>query len=220
TELAAGDFSLFETMLWSKGYLWLREHMERMASSASALGFPWNWAEAAGCLEKVEEGLRVSGGRFKVRFTLSRDGSFGSDCEPVEHSLSLSPLRLCLAGDRVDSSNPLVKHKTTERGLYDRYFAAAMQKGFGEVLFRNERGELCEGAISSLFIRRGIRFSTPPLSSGLLPGVYRRYFLATRPSAAEKTLTLQDLHDADMIYIGNSVRGLRPAIFTGDEISA
>jgi para-aminobenzoate synthetase / 4-amino-4-deoxychorismate lyase len=220
SELAAGEFSLFETILWSGAYLWLPRHLDRMAGSASALGFRWDRNGAAMHLETLHKSLRASGGRFKVRLFLSRDGAFTSDCEPVEHSTSAAPIRLCLAADRLDSSDPLARHKTTRREMYDRYFASAQRQGYGDVLFLNERGEVCEGAISTLFIRKGSRFFTPPLSSGLLDGVYRRYFLETRPDASEKTLALQELLDADMVYAANSVRGLRRAIFTGDRLSA
>jgi para-aminobenzoate synthetase / 4-amino-4-deoxychorismate lyase len=217
--LSGKDVALFETMLWSQGYLLLTEHLDRMAFSAGLLGFSWNREEAQHFLDALQDELRVSGQRFKVRFTLLRDGSFTSEREVIDHATPHALLRLCVAGERVDSSNPLAMHKTTERGVFDRYFASATEKGYDEVVFLNERGEVCEGAISSLFMLRNNRFYTPPLSSGLLPGVFRRYFLATRPSAVEKILMLQDLLDADMIYIGNSVRGLRPAIFTGDQIS-
>jgi para-aminobenzoate synthetase / 4-amino-4-deoxychorismate lyase len=220
SDLRGKDVALFETMLWSEGYFLLPEHLDRMAFSAGLLGFTWNPEDAQRFLDTLQEELRVSGGRFRVRFTLSSDGSFSAEHEAIDHAMPHSLLRLCVAGERLDSSNPLVMHKTTERGVYDRYFASAAEKGYDEVVFLNERGEVCEGAISSIFILRNNRFYTPPLSSGLLPGVFRRYFLATRPSAAEKRLTLQDLFDADMIYIGNSVRGLRPAIFTGDQITA
>jgi para-aminobenzoate synthetase/4-amino-4-deoxychorismate lyase len=95
----------------------------------------------------------------------------------------------------------------------------ALENGYDEVLFLNERGELTEGAISNLFIRKGQQFFTPPVSSGLLNGIYRQYFLATRSFASEKLITLTDLLSADNIYIANSVRGLRPALFTGDRLS-
>ncbi len=220
SDLAAGDFSLFETILWAGEFLWLEEHLQRMASSAETLGFAFTKDAALLFLRKLEDELHSSGRRFRVRFTLSRDGSFSSASDPVEPSLPEPPVSLCLARDRVDSSDPLILHKTTRRELYDRYFAAAAEQGYADAIFLNERGELCEGAISSIFIRMGERYFTPPIPSGLLPGVFRSYFLSTRPGASEKVLTLQDLFGADMVCIGNSVRGLRQAIFTGRQISA
>jgi len=53
------------------------------------------------------------------------------------------------------------------------------------------------------------RWFTPPASCGLLPGVYRRYLLETRPDIAQRVLTLDDLRSADAVYLCNAVRGLR-----------
>src|SRR5262249_8355657 len=90
-------------------------------------------------------------------------------------------------------------------------YARATAEGFDEVLFLNERNELTEGAISNLFIRRKGRLLTPPLTSGLLPGIYRRHILETDPTAEEAILTLEDLQTADANSICNSARGMNQA---------
>jgi len=209
---------LFESILWSGSYVWLQDHLERITSSAQVLGFPCEKKSAVIILTNLEKDLRQSGKRFKVRLSLSCKGVFSVGYEALEVLNSVVPVKLCLAADRTDSSQPLLYHKTTSRELYDRYYALARKKGYEEVLFLNEQGEITEGAISNIFIRKGPHFYTPPSDSGLLKGIYRQYFLATRPLATEKTLTLQDVTGADMIYIANSVRGLRPAIFNGYQI--
>jgi len=240
-EVGAGkEFALFESILWSGSYLWLEEHLQRLAASAITLGFPCNIATAARLLGTLEEELRQmcyfnsarnsfnpcgipltgeQATRFKVKLTLSMQGSFSVSHEPIEVLPSATTLRLCIAAHRVDSRNPLLYHKTTERELYNRYLTLARQSGYDEVLFMNEREELTEGAISTLFIRQGHQLLTPPLHSGLLNGIFRHNFLATRPLAAEKPLTLPDLLAANTLFIANSVRGLRPALFTGHQIS-
>jgi para-aminobenzoate synthetase/4-amino-4-deoxychorismate lyase len=219
TNAASSPVELFESILWAGNYLWLEEHLQRLASSARALGYPYNHVAAIMIMTQLEEEMRRSGHRFKVRLTLSFQGSFSTSCQPIAADNPGSPVRLCLATHRTDSSKPLLYHKTTERGLYDRYFSVALKKGYDEVLFLNEREELAEGAISNLFIRKGRQFFTPPLSSGLLNGIYRQYFLGTRSFASEKLITLPELLSADMIFIANSVRGLRQAVFTGDRIT-
>jgi para-aminobenzoate synthetase/4-amino-4-deoxychorismate lyase len=93
--------------------------------------------------------------------------------------------------------------------LYDRLYAKARAEGFQEVIFANENGELTEGAISNIFLEKLGKFLTPPLSSGVLPGVFRRHILETRATAEETVLTLDDLKTAEAIYLCNSVRGLR-----------
>jgi para-aminobenzoate synthetase/4-amino-4-deoxychorismate lyase len=77
------------------------------------------------------------------------------------------------------------------------------------VLFLNERSELTEGAISSLFVRIGGQLLTPPLACGVLPGVLRQHILATDSTAQERVLLPSDLYTADAVFLGNSVRGLR-----------
>lgn len=211
---------LFESILWSGSYLWLDEHLDRLCQSSAALGFFCDKTAAILTLGRLEEQMRQSGTRFKVRLILSRQGEFSAGFESVGTINPAEAVPLCLAGHRTDSGRPLLYHKTSERDLYDRYYLLARQKGFGEVIFVNERGEVTEGAISTLFISRGGRFFTPPVEAGLLDGIFRRYFLATRPFATEKIMTLTDLLEADMLYIANSVRGLRPAVFNGDEIFA
>jgi branched-subunit amino acid aminotransferase/4-amino-4-deoxychorismate lyase len=80
--------------------------------------------------------------------------------------------------------------------------------GADEVIFLNERDELCEGARTNLFVPREGLLLTPPLSSGLLPGVLRASLLA-EGRARESLLLLADL-DAGF-FLGNSLRGLLPA---------
>jgi para-aminobenzoate synthetase/4-amino-4-deoxychorismate lyase len=236
------NFGLLESILWNGSYLWLEEHLERLASSAVSLGFSCDKTTAIRILSHLEEELRGFAAlnrahrpgqqpgmpyrgeshqmcsRFKVRLALSFQGTFSVSYEPIAVKRSAVKLRLCLAGHRTDSANQLLFHKTTARELYDRYFILACQKSYDEVFFLNERSEITEGAISTLFIRKGARLFTPPLHSGLLNGIFRGYILSTRPFVSEKTIRLDDLLTADTIFIANSVRGLRTAIFNGEQI--
>lgn len=214
TDIATPTFNLFESILWTGHYHWLQEHLDRLASSAQVLKFPYQKAAAMQLLTGLEATLHQRGTRFKIRLTLSLQGTFTADYDPIEVQHLLTPVRLCLAAENTDSTDPLLCHKTTSRKLYDSYYQAARKKGYDEVIFQNERNEVTEGAISNVIIRKGSHFYTPELSSGLLNGIYRQYFLTTRPTAREKTLTLQDLLTADALYIANSVRGIRQAIFT------
>ncbi len=208
---------LFESMLWHGSYLWLEEHLERLTTSAVALCFPCDTLVARVMLEQLEEELRQSSGnRFKVKLSLSLSGVFSLRYEPIVAPGSGGLLRLALSGHRIDSSQLLLYHKTTARDVYNRSYALARVQGYDEVIFLNERGEVTEGAISNLFIRKGAKFFTPPIHCGLLHGIFRSYFLATRPFVSEKVLTLQDVREADMVYMGNSVRGLRAVAFKMD----
>jgi para-aminobenzoate synthetase/4-amino-4-deoxychorismate lyase len=52
----------------------------------------------------------------------------------------------------------------------------------------------------------------------LLAGVYRRHLLATRPEIEERVLHLDDLEQADAIYLANAVRGLRRVTMDWDAL--
>jgi para-aminobenzoate synthetase/4-amino-4-deoxychorismate lyase len=121
-------------------------------------------------------------------------------------------VRLALHDERVDASDPLLFHKTTLRGRYEA--ARAAHPEAGEVIFRNERGELTEGSISNLVIQKGGVRLTPPLGAGLLPGVFRAYLL-DRGEIREETLYPEDLEGAEGIWLINALRGWRPAFWPG-----
>jgi para-aminobenzoate synthetase/4-amino-4-deoxychorismate lyase len=72
-------------------------------------------------------------------------------------------------------------------------------------VFCNERGELCEGGRSNIFVERDGVLLTPPLSCGLLPGVLRAELIA-QGRAREAVLRPGDLKGE--VWFGNSLRGL------------
>ncbi|MBX9683290.1 MAG: aminotransferase class IV, partial [Hyphomicrobium sp.] len=79
-----------------------------------------------------------------------------------------------------------------------------------EVVYLNDQGELAEGSRTTLFIERDGQLQTPILTSGLLPGTLRSQMLEDG-EAVEQRLTIEDLNQADAVYLGNSVRGLMRA---------
>jgi len=84
-----------------------------------------------------------------------------------------------------------------------------------DALFFNERGELAEGARSSIFLRKaaGQPLLTPALTCGVLPGVLRQSLLLSG-QAEEAVLNEADLHAAAELYLGNALRGLIPVTLT------
>lgn len=114
-------------------------------------------------------------------------------------------------------SDPLRYHKTTRRAHYEAAYLQAKAAGFDEVLFLNTRDEVCEGSRTNLFVQLDGRLYTPPVSCGLLPGVYRQHVLRTHPDVEERMLTLADLRRAEALYVCNAVRGWRPAVLAVPE---
>ena len=99
-------------------------------------------------------------------------------------------------------------HKTTVRQRYVE--AAVRHPGADDVLLVNRRGEVTETTIANLAVRLDGRWWTPPLSSGLLPGIERAVALADG-RIAERALSVEDVRRAEGLALLNSVRGWRPA---------
>ncbi len=119
--------------------------------------------------------------------------------------------RYAVSPKRVLSSDVLQQHKTGWRDLYESEHARlAREAGCDEVLFLNEKGELAEGARSTLFVEIAGVLYTPPLGSGILDGCLRRALIDSG-KCLERRLTPEDLARADRVFFGNSLRGLNPA---------
>ena len=204
----AEPFSLIETMRWEGTFPLIELHLDRLADSANYFEFPCDKVA-------VRASLLAAASHFpgqlprKVRLLLDADGTTRIETELIADFSSPDPARVCIAAERTDPDDRFLFHKTTNRSLYNSALVAADRAGIADVLFLNTRGELTEGAISNLLIERDGRWNTPPVSCGVLPGVYRRHLLETRPELEERILTLEDVRNADAVYNCNAVRGVR-----------
>jgi para-aminobenzoate synthetase/4-amino-4-deoxychorismate lyase len=203
-------FGLIESILWRDGFQFLPFHLERLESSAKYLGFRFDRDEVLASLDVAVHELSPRDSH-KVRLVLDRAGRTTITSEFIEQDLGVTPVKLILSRERVCSEDQLLRHKTTRREFYEQQLRSAQAAGFGEVLFLNERDEVTEGAISNLFIEKDGAWLTPPVSCGVLPGVYRRHLLETTPNATERVLLVKDILDADAIYVCNAIRGCRQA---------
>jgi para-aminobenzoate synthetase/4-amino-4-deoxychorismate lyase len=106
----------------------------------------------------------------------------------------------------VSSDDFRLRHKTSDRAFYK---GAREEAGAFEVIFEDEAGFLTEGSFTNIFVARDGKLVTPPLSRGLLPGIFRERLIATG-EAVEEDLVVADLVNG--FHIGSSVRGLLPAV--------
>ena len=201
-------FDLIEGVLLNRGVCYrIGAHLARLEKSANYFDYPFDGQKVAALLQELAEKHQI--GRHKVRLTLNAVGEFAATCEPVLRDKSL--LRLGVCKTPVDSGSLFCRHKTTRRSHLDLAWREAKEAGNDEVLFLNERGELTETAIHNLFVFLDGTWVTPPVSSGLLPGVMRDELLRRLHGARERVLTLDDVRRAERIVLVNSIRGVRDA---------
>jgi para-aminobenzoate synthetase / 4-amino-4-deoxychorismate lyase len=209
------SFDLIETILWDSEFKWLDLHLNRLESSACYFNFAFDRRQiTSALLEMPAIHSFVKGTRHRVRLGLTVNGN--TRIQVSEASDEPKCVRAVLADEHTSSTDPFRRHKSTRRELYDRHYERARSEGFDEVIFRNEKGELTEGAISNLFLKKSGKLLTPPIASGVLPGIYRRQILETDPHSAESVLTVDDLQSAEAIYLCNSIRGLRRVTIVDD----
>ncbi len=192
---------LIETMLWDGiAFPRLPLHLARQALGAAALGWEVPQVRVRSALAGLEDAP------LRVRMTLDADGHVGVETGPLPQVKDV--WRLGLAGERLASGDPWLTVKTTNRGIYDTA-RSVLPKGLDEVVFLNELGEVCDGTITTIFFDRGQGIRTPPLSSGLLPGVLR-----AEMGCSEEVLMGEELSSM-RLWVGNALRGLIPAVWAG-----
>lgn len=109
------------------------------------------------------------------------------------------------------AASPFVGAKTLSWSSNLTMFEDAQRAGFAEAILLNERGEVTECTSANIFaVIDGVTY-TPPLSSGLLPGVTREVMLtalAPELRIQERVLSVDDLLGAEEVFITSSTREL------------
>ena len=173
-------------------------HLERMCKSAANLKFKFEISEIKQKIVKIK-----SQSRLRCRLTLRFDGKINLTTAPL--TPKSKNWILGLSETILNSSDPWLLHKSSNRALYDAE-RANLPDGIDEFIYLNERNEVCEGTITNIFVKKAGQWLTPPLSSGCLPGVLRRKKIEDG-SCQVKIVTFSDLHDAEKIIVGNALRG-------------
>lgn len=202
------NIAVFETMRAGADgriALWTL-HLDRLRAGCAALGFHLDESQALGALDSLPRGRML-----RVRLAIDGGGGIAMTHQPLLPNPDA--WRVCLSAERLDSRDPWLRIKTSYRPIYDRV-RSSLPRNIDEAILLNERGEMCEGTITSLFLRRGNRLLTPPLECGLLPGVLRRSLLES--GQAEEALLRPDDLTTGQIVMGNALRGLIPAMLVSD----
>lgn len=237
-------FSLFETMRVTcppaaiPCIPLLEHHLVRLRASAEELGFRFDGEALERALARqlatLVDAERAQGaGEWRMRLDLNKHGKMRFDVTSLQHGDAppsalhwpCSPDALPAVGEESLvwlASRPatvpsrLWRHKTSWRPFYDTALHEAMARGGFDILFFNEAGELCEGARSNVFLCLNGEWLTPPLHSGLLPGVMRRVLLAAPAwRAREAVLKRDDVLRAERLVVCNALRGVVPVRLAG-----
>lgn len=210
-------FQLFETTAATRadGIRHLDRHLARLQRSADAFGFRFDADALRGAIDTHCAALDGDGA-YRMKLSLAKDGAIEIIAAPLK-PLPAGPVGVLLASAhgfaQTRASDALLLHKTTRRAEYDRAWQAAEALGGFDMLFVNERGEVTEGGRSNVFVKLDGQWVTPPLESGVLPGVMRGVLLDDRVfGATERVVTRDDLARAEALLLTNALRGALDAV--------
>jgi branched-chain amino acid aminotransferase len=228
--MLVGD-GVFETVKATGGEPFaLTRHLRRLARSAAGLGLPEpdQDALAHGTLEVLAAAPRWPLARVRITYT-SGYGPLGSDRGTAGPTVSIivaeqKPFPATAAVTVVpwprNERGALSGLKTTSYAENALALAYAKERGGGEAVFGNLAGNLCEGTGTNIFVVRGGRLVTPPLSSGCLAGVTRALVLEWF-GAEEEDLPLEDLYRAEEAFLTSTTRDVQPIrLVDGTELPA
>lgn len=214
-----GD-GLFETLrTWNTVPVDLEAHLARMQAAASALQLA---IEPATLRTAVEATLAAAGerdwriklivtrgrGGVGVRFAEARGGHTIVIVEP------LPPSQPEISAAIVAWDVPRRPHAYKALGYLDSLIARelAAERGADEALRLGADGTVVEGATSSLFVVARGTVLTPPLDSGVLPGITRSHVLECCRDLGipsfERRLAIHDVEHADEIFVTSAIRGV------------
>ncbi len=216
-----GDL-LFESILFEDGLLKnLDLHYQRLLNSAKTLkmklpeNFNFSFFESILKDEIQKQGLNQ---KSRIRFTLYRNspGFYLPDNNSVNWEIELfliesnQPKKEKIVGiytEMYKSFHPLSNIKSGNALVYVMASIYANENKWDDAFILNEAGRVCEASSSNFFwVKDGIWF-TPPISEGCVEGV-KRAELLEKQEIVELECEIEDLENADEIYLSNAIQGL------------
>ena len=195
---------LFETINVLEKPLFLKEHVDRINSSAKKFGINNKFN-----LLEVEEEVKKRNIKNKVLKLILTDKNkiLTTRENPYNNKTYELGFSLCISKVRRNSTSLLsfVKSVNYIENLLEK--SHAKEKGFDEVIFLNEHGKITETSSSNIFFIRDEKIYTPKVQCGLLPGIIRE-FIINNFDVTQGSFTLGDVLKSDEIFLTNSVLGI------------
>ena len=228
-------YGLFETMRAYSGRIFrFEKHLERLSQSAKLLGLPLN---AFGLKKACHETLKANKLKdARIRLTVSiGEGETTPDLpKHPKPTVLVTAARYVPLSDEAYHKGYKAVVSTIDRdsqSLLSRLKSAnylnnilarreARAAGADEAILLNERGFLCEGSTSNIFLVSQGEVITPNEESGCLPGVTRQTVIELGRDLgiklAQREVSLEELLHADEAFLTNSIMELMPLAEVND----
>lgn len=224
-----GD-GLFETMkVVNRSILLAPLHFERLFSGMSVLMMD---IPSLLTSQKLEEGILQLCKKNKcealarVRLSVYR-GNGGLYDENQQPGYIIECWPLDVTANEIDTNGLVVdvfpdSRKSTDRfsnlksascQLYSLAALFAKKNKLNDCFVLNTNGNIVDSTIANIFIVKGGQVYTPPLSEGCVAGVMRQHLInilsETENAVEEKIISVDDILQADEVFLTNAVKGIR-----------
>jgi len=221
---------LFETLRCKDGAVFaLEDHIDRLIYSAGVLGVRLTGDKKylIDSIYKTLDANELADARIRLTAT---NGTVTDSKDQNSPTLLISAAQFqgypeeyykkgvmaALSSNRQNPHDPTSGHKCTS--YFSRLLALgdAHKKGAAEAIWFTVDNKIAEGCVSNIFIVKDSIVYTPTLKTPVLPGVTRKYICNIAPENAielvEKDLFINDLLDADEVFLTNVIMQVLPVI--------
>jgi branched-chain amino acid aminotransferase len=218
-------WGIFTTLRVADGVPFAFErHWNRLARDASRIQIPLMVDSGAvrNFVGELIAANQIKSGCIRIYFVFNKATIWHSDesFPPVDliiYSTDLparvGPTQLAVMAHGRHAANPLTGAKVTAWLNNVWHVDQAHQRGFDDVILLNERDEVAECTAANIYCVKGQTVRTPPESSGCLLGVTREILLEISEDEidlVEQALSLDDLYNADEVFITSTTRNVQP----------
>jgi branched-chain amino acid aminotransferase len=219
-------WGVFSTIRIADGVLFAWErHWARMKHDAGLLRvpFPEDSEAVRRSLERLIAANGAGAGTLRVVVVRNRGGYWeGPGIERPYDLIALTTklkdwgegTRLAVVPQARHTAFPFAGAKSLSWSMNLSWLELAQARGYDEALLLNEQGNVSECTSANIFMARGSRVFTPPLSASCLPGVTRDLLLTEIRvpgiNVEERDFRLRDLETADEVFVTSTTRNLLP----------
>jgi branched-chain amino acid aminotransferase len=231
---------IYETLRTYRGRPFLYErHMRRLRNSAGMidLALPFSDAQLASQIRDTTAAADLDGSEAYIRVLVTRgvgDLTYDPKATPVpsviiivktqadptpeDYERGVGVVIVDVIRNHPETVNPMIK----SNNLLNSALAMqqAIRRGAFEGIMRNYQGDLSECTTANLFIVKDGIALTPPLASGLLPGITREFFFEIGKELGvevrEVVLRDDDLFSADEAFLTSTTREAVPIVTVDD----
>ncbi len=146
---------------------------------------------------------------FKLKLVYEANAKISINIEPYTRDLNKDWKVKLLSSEefQIDSQDEKFKFKFLPRLDFSQYLTPNSE--YDEVIWTNEKDEICEGSFTNVFFQdESGEFHTPYLEANILDGVMRAKIIKAI-GAIERSIKANELSSFKKVFLSNSMIGLR-----------